>query len=237
MGEGRGGEGAPGPAERSPSGAPAPSTLDHDGLDQYVRRLFASEDDCLRAIRARADEAALPPIQLPPATARAVQILLRAAGARRVLEVGTLAGYSAVWIARALPPDGELITLEIDPERAAVARRSLADAGVADRARVRVGNALDLMAALDPNPPFDAVLLDADKERYCDYLEQAARLVRRGGLFMADNAFWRGGVLDPAGSDELAAHIHRFNQRVAADPRFEATILAVGDGLMIAVRR
>ena len=237
MGEGRGGEGDAGPAKPIVSGAPAPSTLDHDGLDRYVRRLFAPEDDCLRAIRARAEEAALPPIQLPPATARAVQILLRASGARRVLEVGTLAGYSAVWIARALPPDGELITLEVELARVAVAHRSIQDAGLADRARVRLGDALDLMAAIDPDPLFDAVLLDADKERYCDYLEQAARLIRRGGLFMADNAFWRGGVLDPAGSDELAAHIHRFNERVAADPRFEATILPVGDGLMVAVRR
>ena len=237
MAEGRGGEGDAGPAERFPTGAPAASTLDHGGLDGYVRRLFAPEDDCLRAIRARADEAALPQIQLPPATARAVQILLRASGARRVLEIGTLAGYSAVWIARALPRDGELLTLEIDPDRAAVARRSLADAGLADRVEVRVGDALDLMAALDPDPPFDAVFLDADKERYCDYMEQAARLVRRGGLFVADNAFWRGGVLDPSGSGELAAHIHRFNERVAADPRFEATILPVGDGLMVAVRK
>ena len=237
MAEGRGGEGATGPAERFPTGAPAPLTLDYGALDGYVRRLFAREDECLRAIRARAEEAALPRIQLPPATARAVQILLRASGARRVLEIGTLAGYSAVWIARTLPPDGELLTLEIDPDRAAVARRSLEVAGVADRVEVRVGDALDLMAALDPDPPFDAVFLDADKERYCEYLEQAARLVRRGGLFVADNAFWRGGVLDPSGSGELAAHIHRFNERVAADPRFEATILPVGDGLMVAVRK
>lgn len=236
MGEGRGGEGDAGAAERFPAGAPAPSTLDHDGLDRYVRRLFAPEDDRLRAIRARADEADLPRIQLPPATTRAVQILLRAAGARRVLEVGTLAGYSAVWIARALPPDGELLTLEIDPDRAAVARMSLEHVGVADRARVRVGDALGLMAALDPDPPFDAVFLDADKERYRDYLQHAARLVRRGGLLMADNAFWRGGVLDPEGSGELAAQIHGFNESVAADPRFEATILPVGDGLMVAVR-
>ena len=237
MAEGRGGEGDTCPAAPIASGAPAPSTLDHDGLDQYVRRLFAPEDDCLRAIRARADEAALPPIQLPPATARAVQILLRASGARRVLEIGTLAGYSAVWIARALPPGGELLTLEIDPDRAAVARSSLRDAGVADRARVHLGDALDLMAALDPEPPFDVVFLDADKERYCDYLEQAARLVRRGGLFMADNAFWRGEVLDPEGFGGLAVDIHRFNESVAADERFEATILPVGDGLIVAVRR
>ena len=236
MGEGRGGEGDPGAAETIASGAPAPSTLPHDELDGYVRHLFAREDDCLRAIRARAAEASLPAIQLPPATARAVQILLRAIAARRVLEIGTLAGYSAVWIARALPPDGKLITLEIDPDRAAMARKSVEDAGLADRVDVRVGDALDLMAALDPDPPFDAVFLDADKERYCDYLELAARLVRHKGLLVADNALWRGEVLDPEGFGGLAVDIHRFNERVAADPRFEATILPVGDGLMVAVR-
>lgn len=237
MGEGRGGEGDFGAGETIVSGAPAPSEFPHDELDGYVRRLFAREDACLRAIRARADEAALPAIQLPPATARAVQILLRAIGARRVLEIGTLAGYSAVWIARALPADGELVTLEIDPDRAAVARRSVEDAGLAARVDVRVGDALDQMRALVPDPPFDAVFLDADKERYCDYLEQAARLVRHKGLLVADNALWRGEVLDPEGFGGLAVHIHRFNERVAADPRFEATILPVGDGLMVAVRR
>ena len=236
MGEGRGGEGDPGAVETLVSGAPAPSELPNDELDGYVRRLFAHEDDCLRAIRARAAEAALPSIQLPPATARAVQILLRAIGARRVLEIGTLAGYSAVWIARALPPDGKLVTLEIDPDRAAVARDSVEDAGLADRVEVRVGDAFNLMAAMDPDPPFDAVFLDADKERYCDYLEQAARLVRHNGLLVADNALWRGEVLDPEGFGGLAVDIHRFNERVATDPRFEATILPVGDGLMVAVR-
>lgn len=236
MGEGRGGEGDPGAAEIIVSGAPAPSELPHDRLDEYVRRLFAPEDDCLRAIRARAADASLPAIQLPPATARAVQILLRATGARRVLEIGTLAGYSAVWLARALPPDGELITLEIDPDRAAVARESVEDAGLAAQVEVRVGDALDLMVAMDPDPPFDAVFLDADKERYCDYLEQAARLVRHKGLLVADNAIWRGEVLDPEGFGGLAVDIHRFNERVAADERFEATILPVGDGLMVGVR-
>lgn len=236
MGEGRGGGGDPGAGETLASGAPVPSEMPHDELDGYVRHLFAHEDDCLRAIRARAAEASLPSIQLPPATARTVQILLLATGARRVLEIGTLAGYSAVWIARALPPDGKLITLEIDPDRAVVARKSLTDAGLGDRVEVRVGDALDQMAALDPDPPFDAVFLDADKERYCDYLEQAARLVRHNGLLVADNALWRGEVLDPEGFGGLAVDIHRFNERVAADPRFEATILPVGDGLMVAVR-
>ena len=117
-----------------------------------------------------------------------------------------------------------------------MARDSVEDAGLADRVEVRVGDAFELLAAMDPNSPFDAVFLDADKERYCDYLEQAARLVRHNGLLVADNALWRGEVLDPEGFGGLAVDIHRFNERVAAADRFEATILPVGAGLMVAVR-
>lgn len=219
-----------------PSGAPDPSELDHDALDRYVQRLYASEDDHLRRVRARADELDMPRIQLPPATARALQVLVRAVGARRVLEVGTLAGYSAIWIARALPADGELITVEINPGHAAVARRSLERAGLADRVDVRIGDAAEVLARLGPDGSFDVVFLDADKERYTTYMEEAARLLRPHGLLMADNAFWAGRVLDPA-SDPLAGALNRFNELVSSDRRFDATILPVGDGLMVAVRR
>lgn len=227
-------------AEGTRAAAPSPSAsaLDHDGLDAYVQKLFAREDDCLREIRGRADAAGLPRIQLPPATARAVQLLLRAAGAKRVVEVGTLAGYSAVWIGRALPSDGRLTTLEIDPARAEQARRSVEAAGLAGRVEVRAGDAVETLAEIGPDGSVDAVFLDADKERYAAYLEEAARLLRPGGLLMADNAFWKGLVLAPESSgDERAALIHDFNQRLAADPRYDATILPVGDGLAAAVRR
>ena len=178
----------------------------------------------------------MPRIQLPPATARALQLLVGAAGARRVVEVGTLAGYSAIWIARALPEDGELVTIEIDPDHAAVAQRSLEDAGVGELVDVRLGDAVEILGGLGPDGSFDAVFLDADKERYTVYLEEAARLLRRGGLLLADNAFWSGRVLDPD-SNEIAARLNHFNEVVSSDPRFDATILPVGDGLMVAVRR
>ena len=190
-------------AGRIPSGAPDPSELDHDALDRYVQRLYAGEDDHLRRVRARADESDMPRIQLPPATARALQVLVRAVGARRVLEVGTLAGYSAIWIARALPADGHLITVEINPEHASVARRSVEQAGLADRVDVRIGDAAEVLAELTPDGSLDVVFLDADKERYTQYMEEAARLLRPRGLLIADNAFWAGRVLDPA-SDALA---------------------------------
>lgn len=225
-----------GASARVPSGAPDPSEYDHDALDRYVQRLFAREDDALRRTRERADEAGMPRIQLPPATACALQLLVRAAGVRRAVEVGTLAGYSAIWIARALPEDGKLVTLEINPEHAAVARRSLDEAGVADRVELRLGDAAELLAALGPDGSFDLVFVDADKERYTQYLEDAARLLRPGGLFVADNAFWKGLVLEP-GSDHLAAVLDGFNRTVAGDPRFDATILPVGDGLLVGVRR
>ncbi|MCY4571578.1 MAG: O-methyltransferase [Gemmatimonadetes bacterium] len=227
---------ADGTPARVPSGAPDPSEYDHDGLDLYVQRQFAREDDALRRTRERAAAAGMPGIQLPPATARALQLLVRAAGVRRAVEVGTLAGYSAIWIARALPEGGKLVTLEINPEHAAVARRSLKDAGVADRVEVRVGDGAGLLDALGPDGSFDLVFVDADKERYTQYLGEAARLLRPGGLFVADNAFWKGQVLDPGG-DEMAAVLDRFNRKVAADRRFDATILPVGDGLLVGVRR
>lgn len=216
-------------------GAPDPSALDHDGLGAYVRRLFAREDEVLRATQAAADDAGLPRIQLPPATARAVQVLVRATGGRRVLEVGTLGGYSAVWLARALAPDGRLVTIEGDERHAAVAKRSLDRAGVASRVDVRVGDGLAEMAALAPDGSFDAVFVDADKERYAAYLDEAARLLRPNGLFLADNAFWKGRVLAPRPGGR-SEHVHRFNERLAADARFTATLLPVGDGLAVGVR-
>ena len=223
-------------ADRIPSGAPAPSELDHDALDGYIQRLFAQEDDVLRRVRERADRAEMPRIQLPPSTARAVQQWVRAAQARRVVEVGTLAGYSAIWIARALPEDGRLVSIEIDPAHAEVAQRSVDDAGLAGRVEIVVGSAAEVLGRMTDDGRLDVVFLDADKESYGAYTEEAARLLRPGGLLLADNALWRGGVLDP-GDDEIAARLARFNEALSTDDRFDATILSVGDGLMVAVRR
>ncbi|MGI9625814.1 MAG: O-methyltransferase [Longimicrobiales bacterium] len=203
------------------------------GVDRYVRELFAEEDDALIGIRAAADEAGLPQIQIPAETGKALAVLIRLCGARRVLEIGTLGGYSAVWIARALPPGGSLTSLEIDSHHAEVARRGAEAGGVLDRVEVIVGDARETLKSL--TPPFDVVFIDADKESYLDYLDEAARLLRTGGLLAVDNALWRGEVVAPE-EGSLGEQLDRFNRTLASDERFEATILPVGDGVAVGVR-
>jgi predicted O-methyltransferase YrrM len=163
-------------------------------------------------------------------------------GARRILEIGTLGGYSAIWLARALPPDGRLTTLEISPRHADVARSNLARAGLASVTEVVVGPALQSLAGLAEQGagPFDLVFIDADKEGYPDYLEWSVRLSRKGTLIVADNVVRQGQVADPSNTDARVRGIRLFNERLATDGRLTATILqTVGskghDGLAFAV--
>jgi caffeoyl-CoA O-methyltransferase len=208
-------------------------------LGGYVRDLFAPEDDVLRALRADAERAGFPEIYISPELGRLLQVLLVAIGARRVLEIGTLGGYSAIWMARALPEGGELVTLEVDPERATFARRFADRAGLGDVIRVREGEAAAILeaggAGLEPGT-FDAVFIDADKEGYVGYLDAALELVRPGGLILGDNAFRDGRVLedDP---DEATRGMQAFNRRLAADDRVVATVVPIRDGLAVGVRR
>lgn len=207
-----------------------------DELGDYLTGLFAAEDEPLLALREEADRSGLPPISISPDTGRLLQVLLTAVGARRVLEVGTLGGYSAIWMARALPADGELITIEAEPAHARFARRYLRLAGVAERVAVREGRALDVLPSLD-GQRFDAVFLDADKEPLPTYLEWALRLVRPGGLIIADNALWHGRVLDRRVDDAATRAVREFNRRVAADPRLLGIVLPIHDGVAVAVVR
>lgn len=206
----------------------------HDGTSDYLAALFAPEDATLLALREEADRSGLPPISISPDEGRLLQVLLRAVGARRVLEVGTLGGYSAIWMARALPADGSLLTLEIEPSHAEFARRHLARAGVADRVEVRVGRALELLPALD-GERFDAVFLDADKEPLPTYFDWALRLLRPGGLLIADNALWAGRVLDERVDDEATRAVREFNRRLATDPRVTGIVVPTHDGVGIGV--
>lgn len=206
-------------------------------IDQYIEGLFIPDDEALHAITRAADTEGLPPIGVPPALGKLLGILVRASGARRVLEIGTLGGYSTTWMARALAPSGRLISLELDPHHAAVARVNLERAGVAERVDVRVGQALDLLPRLQRTDPFDLAFIDADKASYPVYLEWATRLVRAGGFIVADNVLRGGRVLDDATADDDIRGIAAFNRAVAADPRLDAIILpnrGGHDGVLIA---
>jgi predicted O-methyltransferase YrrM len=205
-----------------------------DPADEYLCGLFAREDETLLALREEADRSGLPPIAISPDAGRLLQVLLRAVGARRVLEVGTLGGYSAIWIARALPADGQLVTIELEPEHAAFARRHLERAGVAARVDVRVGRALDVLPSLD-GERFDAVFLDADKDSLPTYFEWALRLLRPGGLLIADNALWGGRVADTAVDDPRTNAVREFNRRLATDPRVTGIVVPTHDGVAIGV--
>jgi predicted O-methyltransferase YrrM len=205
-----------------------------DRLEEYVGALYAHDDALLNELREEADRAGLPPIAITPRAGRTLQVLLRAVGARRVLEIGTLGGYSAIWMARALGDEGRILSLEVEPAHAEFARRQLARAGLADRVAIRVGRALELLPALD-GEQFDAVFIDADKEPMPTYLDWALRLTRKGGLIAADNALWGGRVADPEVNDAATLAVREFNRRFASEPRLDAVVLPVGDGLAIAV--
>ena len=207
-----------------------------DPIGDYIAGLFAREDDVLVTLREEADRHGLPPISISPDEGRLLQVLLAAVGARRVLEVGTLGGYSAIWMARALPDDGSLVTIELDPAHAAFARRFVARARLDARVDIRVGRALDVLASLD-GEQFDAMFIDADKEPLSTYLEWGLRLVRRGGLIVADNALWGGKVLDERIEDDATRAIRAFNVRLAADPRLVSIVVPTHDGVAVAVVR
>lgn len=205
-----------------------------DPTGDYISSLFAREDELLISLREDADRSGLPPISISPDEGRLLQVLLRAIGARRVLEVGTLGGYSAIWMARALPADGELLSIEIDPDHAEFANRYIARAGLNTRVRVRVGRALEVLPSLD-GERFDAVFLDADKEPLPTYLEWALRLVRPGGLIMADNALWGGKVIDPKIDDDATRAVREFNRRFATEPRITGIVVPTHDGVAVGI--
>ena len=191
----------------------------------------------LRTIRKESAAHGLPQIHIEPEGGAVLQFLLTAIGARRVAEIGALAGYSSIWMARVLPEDGLLITLEKDAERAQLARASFERAGLADRAEVRVGRAPEDLPALAAEGPFDAVFIDADKEGYPAYLDWALENVRLGGLVMAHNAFWYGRILEDAAQAEPGVRaLQTFNWRISHDPRLRGIIIPVGDGIAAAVR-
>lgn len=202
---------------------------------RYVEGLFAPEDAVLSDLRHAMGAVGLPEIYISAEEGRLLQVLLRAIGARRVVELGTLGGYSAVWMARALPESGRLITVERDPARAELARRHIGRAGLESRVEVRVGEALELLDGLAAEGPFDAVFIDADKENYPRYLDWCLNVVRSGGLVIGDNAFQEGEVVDDSAQNAEVRGIREFNRRLASDPRLTSIVVPTRDGVAIAV--
>src|ERR671933_567651 len=194
-------------------------------IDSYIEKLFMPPDHTLKAVLYRSHEAGLPEIQVSPNEGRLLQLLAQIVGAKRILEVGTLGGYSAIHLARALPDDGALISLELDPHYAEVARENIAEAGLEDIVEVRVGDARELLSSMveEGEEPFNLAFIDADKASYPEYLEWTLRLSRLGSLILADNTIRGGGVVEP--EDEIARAVHEFNRRLAHDPRLSAIIL------------
>jgi predicted O-methyltransferase YrrM len=196
-------------------------------VDQYIDDTFALTDDALSAAIAESQAAGLPAIQVSAPQGRFMQLLLRAMGAKRVLEIGTLGGYSAIWMARALPADGKLVTLELDAKHADVARRNLARAGLDRVAEVRLGKALDSLAALvaEGVASFDLAFIDADKPTMPDYLDWSVKLVRPGGLIVADNVVREGAVVQADSADTAVQGVRKMHERIAANPKLTATTL------------
>lgn len=211
-------------------------------VDAFVAERLVRGDDAVERANTRAAAAGLPAIQVSPAQAKLLQLLVRLVGARQVLEIGTLGGYSAMWMALALPIDGRLLTLELDPKHAEVARANIAEAGLSETIEVRVGPALESLKALaeEGAGPFDFVFIDADKRNYPEYFQRSLRLCRRGALIMLDNVVRGGKVLDPASADADVQGIRRVYEVIASEPRVSATALqTVGvkgyDGLAVAL--
>ena len=206
-------------------------------VDAYIEDRLVGEDEALSATIRESEAAGLPAIAVSAAQGKLLHLLAMSIGAKRLLEIGTLGGYSAVWMARALPADGKLVSLEIDPRNAEVASRNIARAGLSDKVEILVGPAISRLPALQG--PFDLAFIDADKESNADYFDHAVRLSRRGGVIVVDNVVRNGAVID-AGGNAMVQGVRRMMDAIHADKRVTATaVQTVGvkgyDGFLMAV--
>jgi caffeoyl-CoA O-methyltransferase len=209
----------------------------NEALENYVRETFAVEDEILSTIRSEIPRRGLPGITVRPEEGRFLQFIVAASGARLAVEIGTLGGYSGVWIARGLPPGGKLITLELSEEHAVVAADHFEMAGVADKVELRIGDAHDLLQDLTNEGPFEFVFIDAEKEGYPAYLDWAEANLRPRGIVAGHNAFRGGKIIDAADNDPAIVATRSFNERLASDDRFISTVYPAGDGIALAVLR
>jgi caffeoyl-CoA O-methyltransferase len=203
-------------------------------LARWAEKVFQPEDAVLAEIRARSIREGLPAIAVGRFDGLHLEVVARLVGARKAVEIGTLGGYSGVCLLRGMP-DGVLHTFELDSHHAEVARESFRKAGVADRARIHVGPALQKLREIENEAPFDLCFIDADKTGYPAYLDWAARHLRVGGAVLGDNAFGFGGVAKPDGDEGVQA-LRRFNEELARGGRFRATMIPTEEGLALGVK-
>ena len=209
-----------------------------DDLHGYLVDNFSGEDDFLKNLKIESNKLGFPQIHISPEQVRFLQFLVRSINTKYALEIGTLGGYSAIAIARALPDDGKLITLELEPERADFARKKIEEAGLAHKVEVICSNGLNFIVNFTPEKPLDFVFLDADKNNYHKYVMNLEPKVRLGGMITADNAFAFGFVLDSAPERNPAdvKSIRSFNDYMNKHPNFLTTIAPVGDGLLMSLK-
>jgi caffeoyl-CoA O-methyltransferase len=211
-------------------------------IDRYIAHLLAPHDPVLTATEQSITAAGMPVISVSANQGKFLHLLALLCRANKILELGTLGGYSSIWMARALPPGGKLTTIELEPAYAEVARKNIERAGLSEKVDIRIGKGLDVLPRLEAEGagPFDMVFIDADKPPYVEYFQHALRLSRPGTLIVADNVIREGKVLDSNSSDEMVIGARRFNEMLGAEKRVTATILQmVGvkewDGMALAV--
>lgn len=212
----------------------------HDDVDAFLTETLLTADPTLDAALRAQHEAGMPAIEVAPVNAKFLHLLTRIAGARRVLEIGTLGGYSTIWLARAVGAEGRVVTIEAEPANAAVARANLERAGVADRVKILLGRGTEVLPTLDGGEPFDLVFIDADKESNTVYLDWAARLGRPGTVIVLDNVVRGGEVADAGTADSKVLGARRGIEMLGTDPRFDATALQTldrkgWDGIALAI--
>jgi predicted O-methyltransferase YrrM len=194
-------------------------------VDDYVNDLLTASDAALDAALEASTAAGLPAIAVSPPQGKMLHLLARAMAARKILELGTLGGYSTIWMARALPANGKLITLEFDPKHAEVAGGNIARAGLASKVEIRIGRAIETLPQLTSEAPFDLIFIDADKVGYPHYFPWALKLSRVGTLIIADNIVRKGAVADASSDDKNVQGVRRYNELLAAEPRVSATVI------------
>jgi predicted O-methyltransferase YrrM len=198
---------------------------DFEAVDHYIADMLVGDDPALKAALEASEAAGLPQINVAPNQGKLLMLLAQAIGARNILEIGTLGGYSTIWLARALSPGGHLVTLEADPNYAKVAYANIARAGLSGLVEIRVGRAMETLPSLAEQAPFDLIFIDADKPSTPGYFQWAVRLARQGSLIVVDNVVREGAILEPSSDDPNVQGMRRFFELTATDPRVSGTAI------------